>query len=451
MKLILGGINGNYLREIVENAGEQTERVDAAVAYATDSTLLFDWCLSKRIPLRFWGRFDDGVPVSIPILRKFLQEGSPIFECRLLRHLHAKVIWWRGYGVYIGSANLSGKAWYNNVEAGTFFLESEITGTEYAPQVESLFKIANQHSTPLTRELVDSIERRQRALEQVERADAASAKSILSNPHVPNWSGLTITTDRKVLSLAKEEFLKEWNSTLEIMRQLARRLSLDENRPPWISASTPSGTQADQFLHAHYYQRTFDGPRAIYETQYESNRSRPDVATTEAIAWWRSQNEAPGTEDVMLNDWAVFLRDHLSESMLQSMTEQDLLGICSRVHAIRDHALRAPNRDLSLSGERSYTREEKLEALSQFLFNARTPSGKSVSQLLQYILYGGTKAELPERLWKATSDADLRIDHLGISALGEIIGWALPDDFPPRNGRSSKALRSLGYDVTVHV
>ncbi|MEA9931476.1 hypothetical protein [Xanthomonas campestris] len=35
------------------------------------------------------------------------------------------------------------------------------------------------------------------------------------------------------------------------------------------------------------------------------------------------------------------------------------------------------------------------------------------------------------------------------SILGELIGWVNPEEFPPRNRRTSKGLRSLGYDVSV--
>jgi len=45
----------------------------------------------------------------------------------IIQHHHAKVIWWREYGLYIGSANLTASAWYKNVEAGCFFPESEIS------------------------------------------------------------------------------------------------------------------------------------------------------------------------------------------------------------------------------------------------------------------------------------------------------------------------------------
>jgi phosphatidylserine/phosphatidylglycerophosphate/cardiolipin synthase-like enzyme len=123
LRLIMGGINGHYLRNITEICSAHTEEVIAAVAYATDSSLLFDWCWDNEIPLKFYGRLDEGVAVALPILAAFLNRKSPNFVCRLVEHHHAKVIWWRGFGLYIGSANLSGSAWYKNVEAGCFFLE----------------------------------------------------------------------------------------------------------------------------------------------------------------------------------------------------------------------------------------------------------------------------------------------------------------------------------------
>ncbi|MGO7704545.1 hypothetical protein ACC718_38400, partial [Rhizobium ruizarguesonis] len=67
----------------------------------------------------------------------------------------------------------------------------------------------------------------------------------------------------------KAEFLKEWNETLQVIRNISDKLVLDKNRPNWIGPAAPSGAQAEQFLHAHYYQRTFDGRRADYERFFE--------------------------------------------------------------------------------------------------------------------------------------------------------------------------------------
>jgi hypothetical protein len=90
------------------------------------------------------------------------------------------------------------------------------------------------------------------------------------------------------------------------------------------------------------------------------------------------------------------------------------------------------------------------KALAEFLFSRRSQNGSNVLQVIHYVLYGGTDETLPIRLWEATTDGPWRIEHLGISALGELVGWALPDKFPPRNNRTSKSLRSLGFPVAVH-
>jgi phosphatidylserine/phosphatidylglycerophosphate/cardiolipin synthase-like enzyme len=161
MRLVMGGINGHYLRNIIEAYVKQTEEVLAAVAYATDSSLLFDWCWDNKIALKFYGRLDDGVAVTVPILSTFLKRKSAQFVCRLVQHHHAKVIWWRGVGVYVGSANLTGSAWYKNVEAGCFFMEDEID-ENMAGDLLELFRVLEEHSTPLTDELLLQMERRAR-------------------------------------------------------------------------------------------------------------------------------------------------------------------------------------------------------------------------------------------------------------------------------------------------
>jgi hypothetical protein len=92
----------------------------------------------------------------------------------------------------------------------------------------------------------------------------------------------------------------------------------------------------------------------------------------------------------------------------------------------------------------------KTEALAKLLFSCRSKNGSNVLEVINYLLYGGSDEALPTRLWECTWDGPWRIEHLGISALGELIGWALPNKFPPRNNRTSKSLRSLGFQVDVH-
>jgi hypothetical protein len=213
-----------------------------------------------------------------------------------------------------------------------------------------------------------------------------------------------------------------------------------------VRPDVPAGAHVDQFLHAHYYNRVMKGGRSLFEEWFEKNRSNPDAAEIETMSWWKNLPGPPSHEDRMLNDWAPYLRSSLSADGLGTKTVEHLFEIFSRVHAIADHARRISNQ---LPSNRQYSMDEKTRALAERIFSARSDGGNDVFQLLQFVLHEGDPGEVPTRLWEALSHPKWRIDHIGRSALGEIVGWALPDRFPPRNSRTSKALRSLGHTVTI--
>jgi hypothetical protein len=70
------------------------------------------------------------------------------------------------------------------------------------------------------------------------------------------------------------------------------------------------------------------------------------------------------------------------------------------------------------------------------------------TKLLYYLIYGGPADHTPLRLFECL-EFPYKIAGLDLSCLGELIGCALPDIFPPRNDRTNKALRALGWDVHV--
>lgn len=450
MELVLGALNGCFLRQLRDDATRETERVLAAVAYATEVELLLNWCIEKDIPLSFWGRFDETVPVSLAILRRFQQKRSPNFSCKLVRNFHSKVIWWQGYGAYIGSANLTNAAWYNNIEAGCFFSHAELEANGADQELVEFFQEVDKRSSPLTDELLREIEARRKELNRLEDADKTKATRFNKTEHVQDWGQLAMQAPKDAAAQRKANFRNEWNQTLQVLRDIAERVSQDAYRPAWVSADTPKGAQADQFLHAHYYQRTFEGNHTMYEQRYNENYKDPERAIVEALEWWRDLPSAPSTEDTMLNEWAPLLREYLAEDRLPHLTEDEFVSVCTRIHALRDHARRVANRALNLEAGRDYSIDEKSDCLGRQLYHARSASNATTIEMLKYVLYGGLPDDVPDRLWSAVNDPEWKIERIGISTLGEIVGWALPDTFPPRNGRTSKALRSLGYDVTVH-
>ena len=142
----------------------------------------------------------------------------------------------------------------------------------------------------------------------------------------------------------------------------------------------------------------------------------------------------------------------LSKGHILALTKEEFRHkIVANVHAIMEYARRVRNEAVGLAGGQPYDMATKQDALTDFLWMQRNQNGQSIVELLHEVLYGGSDDLLPSRLWDAVSNPKKKIERFGISAVGETVGWANPDRFPPRNGRTSKALRSLGFDVKVHV
>lgn len=73
---------------------------------------------------------------------------------------------------------------------------------------------------------------------------------------------------------------------------------------------------------------------------------------------------------------------------------------------------------------------------------------RTVQDVLEYVIWGdkaGSKQSVGERIWSAGHDAEWKLPHLGLHILGELVGYARPDEYPPRNNRVSKTLYALGF------
>jgi hypothetical protein len=206
--------------------------------------------------------------------------------------------------------------------------------------------------------------------------------------------------------------------------------------------------QADQFLHAYYYQRVKSGAAHPYDEFFEANKNRPEQALQEVMAWWRSGAYKHEDEERTVYSWSPELRALLVKDRVASLTESEFCNVVSRVHAMRDYASKQKRDILGLDSGADY--ETKIWVFAQKLFRTRSRGGKSPVETINFVLYGGAIEELPQRLWLATHSETWKVPNMGLSSLGELAGWALPDVFPPRNMRTSKALRALGNVVTIY-
>lgn len=459
MKLIANGINGQYLQNILSNAPDDLEWVKAAVAYVDNSSDLLSFCRGRKVNFSLIGRLDEKVAVACAVLKQFLD--APIgFECRLVTEFfHPKVIWFGNYGVYIGSANLTSRAWTKNIEAGVWIDHAELVRQGMLAEIDDFFIRVESHSQPLTSELYQSLSKIegvyggvQSSLSKQENLRRKQFEDTVLRI-LPNvFQGLTMTQAKKAKDARKMIFFEEWNATLTLLRKIQNEISRDEYRPDWVKADVPKGVQVDQFLHAFYYMKVKTGNRSEHTEFFERNRDKPDHALKNAMAWWKGLDAAPADEAEFMYDWAPFLTKQLHRSVLQTVDESIFVEICRKLHSFRTAARQTTNKELGLSEGTVLSQAERIELVAKWIWASGAGNGSKANECLFHVLYGGSLEHLVERVWESAFDADgaWHLPRFGLSCLGELVGWALPNDYPPRNGRTSKALRALGFDVKVY-
>lgn len=448
MQLVGGPQNNVYLRDILEKHVETCTRVRAAVAYANrDNLRLFEACKSAKRPLEYYGRYDGSVPVDPPILKWFLDQVSPNLICRLIPDiLHAKVIWWVNAGLYVGSANLSDRAWMSNIELGTFQSQEELIDLGLESQLAEFFETLDGLSHPLTNEIYLEQARLASERAKIELLDHAVKKDFQKRRLLPRNEGLTFTSANNPNKKAFEAFSREWNATLETMRTIGRRLSSPDVRPAWIDESVPRGVHADQFLHAYYYKRVKSGSSHPYEEFYERNAGNPEAALVEAFEWWRASDFDHAFEQRTIGEWAPEIRRALSRDRILQLSREEFISAISKVHAIRDYAAKQENEHLGLPNAPQVI-DDKVYAYGEWLWSQRNADGRTVLEVLARVIWGA--GAVAERLWEGIRSTNWSFPRMRESTLGEIVGWARPDEYPPRNMRTSKGLRALGYNVRV--
>lgn len=454
VKLVLSKPHSNVLRDIFERvpSAPVVQDVRAAVAYVSNFTDFFARCKERNHRLTIWARHDGEVPVAPAAMRWFLDRQSPSYQIRLVnKFFHPKVIHWVGFGVYIGSANLTDQAWNKNYEAGIFLTEEELIEGGHMEELNDFFDEIDRASIEVTEEIYQA----QKYLESELRDARIKANAIISEyenrSQLSQVHVLTGVDDRPAAARQRDDFLREWQHTLTTIRRLAERAASKKFRPSWIPEDTPSGVQVDQFLHAYYHTKVRPtGEAKAYLRFHEQNKGNPERAEEEALKWWSELHTAPTNEQEVIDEWSPLLRKLLHKDKIRNLNRDEFEQVCRRVYAIRDHSLRVKNDDYGIPIDQNKTQEECFQLVAKLLWDQRSSDGKSIIDTWFHVLYGGEVGRVPERLWESITNETWKIPHCGKSALGELVGWAIPEHFPPRNDRTSKALMALGHrGVTV--
>jgi hypothetical protein len=429
---------------------DECVEVKAAIAYAqqdVNGILLLEDCWRKGKKLTFYGRVDGTCPIDLRILAWFLKRNSPNAVCKLVPHwLHAKVIWWVGEGVYIGSANLTDRAWNQNFEAGIYLTHAEIEQFDLVLELEEFFDGLEQYSFALDQNEYE----RQVELEK-RRADLLKKlRKIESDYEAQHWrlkdqsSPNTVAGSRRSKDMRMAAFQQEWSQTLQLIRSIGSRAALDENRPSWIDSNVPQGVQGDQFLHAYYYQVVKpSSEKNAYLREFEKNRKNPEAALEAALTWWKSGAYEHHHEEKTIYESSRLLRTLFAKDRIRHLSKEEWVEALTNVYAFRDHASKINNRDLGL-GIRPGNLAKGV-ALANITLDRKTKTGMSAADVFEFVIWG--QGDVAERLWRASHEPKYKLSHISENILGEVVGWARPTEYPPRNSRTNKALCALGNKI----
>ncbi|WP_438298825.1 phospholipase D-like domain-containing protein [Pseudomonas sp. NMS19W] len=448
MNFYANKLNGSFLRNVLPGESVQVDWVRAAIAYGSDGTTLVENCIEHGRRLDIWMRYDHTVPVDPRLLRILLRSSGKNIFCMLIPDvLHAKVIWWKNHGVYIGSANLTERAWVSNIEFGVFIPEQDLESNGGIAEIEGFFEslISCDAAQQLTEEIIqeqESILRsREKDLQKLEQVSERMRS-------IKKWDGPAFTSSEKALDVRRESFIKEWRNGLSVLRDIADKAP--DYRPRWLNQDVPPAWQADQFLHAFYYNKVVDGVRHPFDEHYQKNRKNPAASMLAALRWWSELEAPPSSEDENCHVRAPVIRRYLAKDKVSALSLDEFSKVLQANHSTVDHVRRMRLEELSLRGAKNITEAQRVNAFASLLFNQRNERGETVLDIIAFVLDGGSPNELPARLFEVVHSSARRFPHFGNNQIAELAGWARPELCPPRNGRTSKGLRALGYDVRVY-
>lgn len=448
MKFYANKLNGSFLRNVLPGESVEVDWVRAAIAYGSDGTTLVENCLEHGRRLDIWMRYDHTVPVDPRLLRFLLRNTGKNIFCTLIPDvLHAKVIWWKNYGVYVGSANLTERAWVSNIEFGVFIPEQDLEANGGIAEIEGFFEslISCDAAQQLTEEIIQEQEGILRFREKEQQKIELESQRLRS---IKKWEGPAFTSSDKALDIRKESFIKEWRNGLSVLRDIADKAP--NYRPRWLNQDVPAAWQADQFLHAFYYNKVVDGVRHPFDEHYQKNRKDPAASILAALKWWSELDAPPSSEDVNCHIRAPVIRRYLVKNKVRSLSLEEFSEALQANHSTVDHVRRMRLEELGLRGAQDVTEAQRVGAFAALLLSQRNERGETVLDLLAFVLDGGSPNEIPARLFEAVHSSARRFPHFGNNQIAELSGWARPELCPPRNGRTSKGLRALGYDVRVY-
>ncbi len=453
MRIIANAMNGYFLDNLVSLADRpELEHIIVAVSVLRDLDPFVDLAERKKVPLSVFTVVDPGANPWLTIAKRLVERSPPSWRLYLTRRFfHANVLWFRGVGCSIGSAPLTDDGRTRSFECSVWFDQADMEEAGLPDQLENMLLALRDRSAPATSEDLKKLEqlrrfRTEKVLPVLKLLDDQTDQLLR---HLPGQdSPLLVTGAQEEGGVGRRAFLQKWNNTLTILRKLAT-MSTEVTWPAWVDPEVPTSIVSDQATEHYFHSvvRSSGASAEVIKTLNQRNSKDPDGAARKVFQDWAA---LPRNDRVLpwLNEHPRSLRELLRPESLDQLDQERLTNIIFRTHSARDHGRQMANTVLGVPPGTHTTVSERSEMFAAYLLRQQSTQGKTVGDLLRYVLWGDRECiDAAERIWNAAHSPKWRLPHLGVNILGEMIGYARPNEFPPRNDRVARTLVALGYDA----
>lgn len=457
MKLVGNALNGVSFDDIVRDADvDELESVALAVAYVREFDELMEITQRRGVPVTLYALADEGGFPKVDVITKFVNNSPPSWQMFLTRrYYHPKIAWFRGVGCYIGSANLTENGRIRNLECGVWMDEDELCGAGFDIELAAMLAVVRARSVIATKEhiaLFEKLDRARTSLFPAQREYERRANELLSmipgqdSPHFVPAGG------RRDGGAARLKFVEEWNRALTTLRKLGQSTS-KMPRPHWVGPQVTPAVALDQATEYFYTLAVRKSGRKrdeVVDELQRANRRNPEGAVAQVFRDWAAFDGHEGTWEwaAWCNEHPARLRDLLSRESLGRLTAAELGEVVWLTHSAREYARQVKNATLGLPEGTKMEVRARCDEFARYLLGRKTTKHeRRIREVLTFVIWGDREqAEAAVRIWDGTQKAEWRLPHLGPSILGEMIGYARPDEFPPRNQRVIRTLVALGFE-----
>jgi len=408
----------DFVHTALSELGDLPSNVYIAVAFFTDATIV-QHLVSRGSTVRLIVRL--GFPTQAYALQGLLDRAGVEIRYFTAPSFHPKLYLFGDRAALVGSANMTDSALWSNQEV-CVLIDSDDPRLQ---ELSALFNFYWNHARVLTREVLRKYEEVMagyKRMRQDETKMADDVKAKVGHVEVPNIGRDEATESKENLFI--EDFRKtyqEFLSAFSIVRRIYERVGKRKASAGLI----PLRLEIDGFV--SFVRETVAKGSAWKETALSSGPEREKYIEA-LIRKWHETPWAYFEEEVVPENYPRLIRVFGAPETIRSASDEELVDALDTVHAFRE-LLRFVKGGLDSLHRRFVEVNE----------------GKRLRDCLIYLLYGPHSAE--ERMANLLFSPAYKLNMFGQSCVQEMIGWVNREDLPVVNGRTTKVMRYLGFDV----